>query len=355
MSDLMAGGVKVSTVSAHLGPITHGSCQVNWVNLPGFTRYDIYWATQGTTVGYKGPLWGGPYTITDLHPNRSYTVKIYGWRTNGDKEVVFEGGFDTLSTKISFWTTGLSPTEFTLNWENHGVPIVLEMDGQDLGIVPGSQRSWRFSGLNYDQVYRFRAKFESYNDWTEYDVNTSGRKPTAPGYLGKYEHTIISVLLHWGPGEVQSGKPLYRVRKDELVLEETEDTAFRDLTPEQGRTYVYSVVTLDDKYNESERTTLTLSFDDLTPPTEISNLRTTDLNLQVLWDPAHDSSGRIKYHVYLDGDHKGTTEETAFSITEMESGKRYQICVEAEDASGNKSEKVCTSYPPLGISLKQRQ
>ena len=181
------------------------------------------------------------------------------------------------------------------------------------------------------------------------------KKPTPPPYLGKFEHTINSVLLHWGPGTVDDGKVLYRVRRDELVLEETEDTAYRDLTPEQGRTYVYSVCTLDDQYNESERTTLTLRFDDVTPPTEISDLRTTALSLQVLWEPAHDSSGRIKYHVYLDGDHKGTTEETAFSITEMETGKRYQICVEAEDASGNKSEQVCTSYPPIGIPLKRKQ
>jgi chitin-binding protein len=255
--------------------------------------------------------------------------------------------------------SNVSRTEVTLNfpWTQQGLWIRFE--GKTYTISYPAQYQYTFSGLTPGRTYTFRV--EERNDPPYYyspntvSITTLRNKPTKPAYLGKFEHTINSVLLHWGPGTVDGGKTLYKVRRDEVVLEETEDTAFKDLTPEQGKTYVYSVCTVDDQYNESERTTLTLSFDDLTPPTEISNLRTTDLSLQVLWDEAYDSSGKLKYHVYLDGGLKGTTEETAFSFTELESGKRYQICVEAEDASGNKSNRVCASYPPVGIPFKHKQ
>jgi chitin-binding protein len=252
----------------------------------------------------------------------------------------------------------VSRTEVSLNfpWSHGGIWIRFEGNTYTFS---SPTTGYKFTGLAPGQLCTFTVEERNRPPWNyspnTVSVTTLKNRPTKPGYLGSFEHTVNSVLLHWGPGTVDGGPVLYRVRRDEVVLEETEDTAYRDLTPEQGRTYVYSVCTLDNLYQESERTTLTLRFDDLTPPTEISNLRTTHLNLQVLWDPAYDSSGRVKYHVYLNGDHKGTTDETAFSITEMESGKRYQICVEAEDASGNKSEQVCTSYPPLGISLKHKQ
>lgn len=260
-----------------------------------------------------------PYPVGFRDVTRTAVTLTFPW-THGGLWIYFEGKTHTIS---------LPATEYTFT-----------------GLTPGRTNIFQFQDRNRPPTYSL----------TTVSVETLRNRPTKPGSLGKFEHTTNSVLLHWGPpGEVDGGEVLYRVRRDEVVLEETEDTAYRDLTPEEGRTYLYSVCTIDDQYNESDRVTLTLSFDDLTPPTEISNLRTTDLSVQVLWDPAYDSSGRIKYHVYLDGDHKGTTEETAFSITEMESGKRYQICVEAEDASGNKSEKECTTYPPIGIPLKHRQ
>lgn len=325
--------------------------KVSWPVSDEFTEYRLMGAP-----GLPINLPESEITLTSLSPDTMYRLSLYGrqkhngqWGSEGPKHDV-----RTKSTKLHLWVTDVTKTSFKLNWPTDTQRVIVKIDNGPEETHHGSNR-WMIVNARPGQSVKCSVRLDNAREWNDLDFTMPRDRPTAPGYLGKFEHTETSVLLHWERGAVDGGKILYRVRRDELVLEETEDTAYRDLTPEQGRTYVYSVCTVDDQYNESDRVTLTLSFDDLTPPTEISNLRTTDLSVQVLWDPAYDSSGRIKYHVYLDGDHKGTTEETAFSITEMESGKRYQICVEAEDASGNKSEKECTTYPPIGIPLKHRQ
>lgn len=337
-----------------IGMIWPNEIDVRWELRDYLTHY-VIGDTSTAKVYYLGPAIEG-LRIRDLESDKEYRFSVGGYKDDefySTEPTVFT--FRTKSSVFPMWTTGLTRTRIDLNWDGGDIGITLEMDEEKVGDFSPNYKSHSFDGLTPGQTYRFRGKLDNSYEWVKFDVKTLRDRPTPPAYLGKFEHTINSVLLHWGPGTVDGGQVLYKVRRDEVVLEETEDTAYRDLTPEQGRTYVYSVCTVDDQYNESDRVTLTLSFDDHTPPTEISNLRTTDLSLQVLWDPAYDSSQRVKYHVYLEGDLKGTTEETAFSFTQLESGKRYQICVEAEDASGNKSSQVCVSYPPIGIPLKHKQ
>ncbi|WP_322616317.1 fibronectin type III domain-containing protein [Pseudomonas sp. BIC9C] len=333
-----------------------GSALIGWYapSHPYYKEYHLLGGRNPVVVPASAPGKYNRVTLEGLESEETYHIDLYGVMHNEDRVHLGEQSFRTRSAKIGYFISNSTRNSFKLFWgdiDGHYENVIVQIEDRAPEEYPNF-RSKVVDSFIPGQTVKFRLRYASSDKWNEYEFKTARGQPTAPGYLGKFEHTINSVLLHWGPGTVDGGPVLYKVRRDELVLEETEDTAFRDLTPEQGRTYVYSVCTVDDQYNESERTTLTLSFDDLTPPTEISNLRTTDLSLQVLWDPAYDSSGRVKYHVYLEGDHKGTTEETAFSFTELESGKRYQICVEAEDASGNKSNQVCASYPPLGIPLK---
>jgi chitin-binding protein len=349
---------KISSVNhLYLREVFAQAARLTWTKPPQFSykEYQLLGGEKPVVVPNSGSYYDE--TLDELESEKLYHIELYGIKHNGDREYLGGQSFQTRSARISYLVTDSTRSSFKLHWgiyDGHTENVMVQIENR----APEEHPNFRSKVVDSfvpGQMVKFRLRYVSSDKWSEYEFKTDRGRPTAPVYLGSHDHTINSVLLHWGPGTVDGGRVLYKIRRDDVVLEETENTAFKDLTPEQGRTYVYSVCTVDDQYNESERTTLTLSFDDLTKPTEISNLRTTDLSLQVLWDPAYDSSGRLKYHVYLDGDHKGTTEETAFSFTELESGKRYQICVEAEDASGNKSSQVCASYPPIGIPFKHKQ
>lgn len=164
---------------------------------------------------------------------------------------------------VSF--TNVTRTEVTLNfpWNQHGVWIFFEGETYKI-TTPTSE--YTFTGLTPGQVCNFTVE-EPFFPPSLYlpsivSIATLRNKPTKPVYLGSFEHKKDSVLLHWGPGTVDGGQVSYKVRRDEDVLKEkTEETGCWDLTPQQGRTYIYSVCTIDDQGNESHRTTLTLSFD----------------------------------------------------------------------------------------------
>jgi hypothetical protein len=345
-------------LSFFIKKITQHVIDLEWESRDYLTHY-VLRDTSTDRVYYQGPAIAG-FSVSDLKSDTEYQFSIGGYKdheNNATEPAVF--AFRTRSSIFPMWATAITRTRIVLHWDVTHSGITLEMNGVPVGDFPAGIRTRSFDGLEPNQTYRFRGKLFDATEWVELDVTTLRDRPTPPTYLGDFEHTIDSVMLHWGPGTVDGGGPvLYRVRRDEEILTAdpgTEETYFWDLTPAQGRTYVYSVCTVDDDKNESDRVTRTLSFEDTTAPSEISNLRTTDLTLQVLWDPATDSSLRVKYNVYLNGDPKGTTEETAFSFTKLESGTRYRICVEAEDASGNKSQQICVSYPAIGIPLKHKQ
>ncbi|EPA98590.1 hypothetical protein PG5_09460 [Pseudomonas sp. G5(2012)] len=52
---------------------------------------------------------------------------------------------------------------------------------------------------------------------------------------------------------------------------------------------------MDDQFNLSEKTTVTVCFDDFTVPTDPANLSTSHLTLILKWDESFDSSPPIGF------------------------------------------------------------
>lgn len=84
---------------------------------------------------------------------------------------------------------------------------------------------------------------------------------------------------------------------------------------------------------------------DRTPPSAPQNLRvtntaTTFVNIQ--WNASSDNKGVAKYHVFVNGNYKGYTQNTAAKIEDLQPNTTYSFHVIALDAAGNKSQKSNT-------------
>ena len=179
--------------------------------------------------------------------------------------------------------------------------------------------------------------------------------PVAPTHLREHFKTTDSVILVWDDGEVDGGVPRYVVKRDGILLEVVEDTAIWDTTPQQGRDHVYCVTTVDDEFYESERICIEVKFDDITKPTDPSDLHVEEVQLKVRWTPVYDSSDRVTYHLDLGlGNPVGTTAEPWYMFTGLQPGKQYEMGVTAFDETGNQSERVVIHYPAQGIPPQRK-
>ncbi|MND46389.1 Fibronectin type III domain protein [compost metagenome] len=179
--------------------------------------------------------------------------------------------------------------------------------------------------------------------------------PEKPTHLREHFKTTDSVILVWDDGEVDGGVPRYLVKRDGATLEVVEDTAIWDTTPQEGRDHVYCVTTVDDEFYESEPICIEVSFDDITAPTNPTNMHVEEIQVRVRWTPVYDSSGRVTYHLDLGlGKPVGTTAEPWYLFTGLQSGKPYEMGVTAFDESGNQSERVVIHYPAQGIPPQRK-
>lgn len=179
--------------------------------------------------------------------------------------------------------------------------------------------------------------------------------PTPPTYFKPFNQTASQVSFYWYGGQVETGQPRYELRRDGLLLEVPSQPPYTDTGPQQGREHVYCIRTYDESFRYSEPVCVKVSFADFTPPTDPSNLRTTELGLTLTWEPSYDSSGNITYIVEQDGIESGRTKETEFAVTGLEPGKRYTFSVRAVDGSGHESDRVSVHYPALGIPLQGKR
>jgi chitin-binding protein len=179
--------------------------------------------------------------------------------------------------------------------------------------------------------------------------------PQAPEFFEAFGQKPNEVSFYWSPGVVDSGVPVYEIRRDDGLLDTPSRPPYVDTNPQQGREHVYCIRTVDDEFWYSEPHCITVKFSDHTPPTDPSNLRTSNLGLILSWDESYDSSGDITYTIDRGGDIElGTTKETEFAITGLQPGQRYEFGVTASDNTGHKSNRMTIQYPALGISLKRK-
>jgi hypothetical protein len=340
-------------------PLTHNVIQawptvinVGW-ELRGYLTH--YMLSDTNKNYYHGPAINN-FMITGLKPDTEYRFSISGYKDHqGNFTTPTSFTVKTKSSIFPIWTTEVSRTVIDLHWDGGDSGITLEMDGKKVGDFNVFKKSHRFTNLNPGQTYKFRGKLDNSDDWVEYVVKTLRTQPTPPTFLDAYDQTSDRVSLYWDPGTVDGGSIRYRIERDGQLLEIKDRPPYIDTTPEQGRSHVYSVQSMDDQFNLSEKISITVRFGDFTAPTDPSNLSTSHLTLMVKWDESYDSSGEIFYDVDQDGDFLGTTKEQEFAVTGLETGKRYTFGVTAKDPTNNKSNRVTVTYPPVGISFKHPQ
>ncbi|MFP3859212.1 MAG: GEVED domain-containing protein, partial [Bacteroidales bacterium] len=75
-----------------------------------------------------------------------------------------------------------------------------------------------------------------------------------------------------------------------------------------------------------------------TAPANLTDNNVTENSADLSWDASSDNVGVEQYIVYQDGDEIGTTENTSYSVSDLNAGTTYSFTVTAEDAAGNVSE-----------------
>ncbi|RAI62648.1 hypothetical protein DOZ80_30015 [Pseudomonas fluorescens] len=346
MNTLVSDSVLNGQIGLRISNVTATSCVASWDTSPEF---DLYSLQDG---GHKTILLSptaSQHTITGLQPGTQYYFYVRARRASdlGWTPVYQTTPVKTLSSTFPIWVAELTRTSLKLHWDSGGEIIVLQRDGYDG--IDRHNPPVSYGGLTPGQLVKFRLRRKSSPEWNDYDVVTLRNAPTPPKFLDAYDQTSDRVSLYWDHGTVDGGQPRYRIERDGKLLEIKDRPPYTDTTPEQGRSHVYSVQTMDDQFNLSEKISITVRFGDFTAPTDPSNLSTSHLTLIVKWDESYDSSGEIFYDVDQDGEFLGTTKEEEFAVTGLETGKRYTFGVTAKDPTGNKSNRVTVTYPPIGI------
>ena len=147
-----------------------------------------------------------------------------------------------------------------------------------------------------------------------------------------------SILLAWNEVE---GAEKYILLCDNQSAGETEDTCFVFRGLQTLTSYSLSVAAVNAS-DTSEWASVACQTVDMTAPSKPEDLiAEADIySITVSWQPATDNVAVKRYTVYVDGDPYRRTTDTSYTIVGLESETVYFIEVEAEDTSGNKSERA---------------
>jgi chitin-binding protein len=322
---------------------------VAWPGADEFKRYQFHGAP-----GWPFKTSARETTITGLQPDTTYRFYIAGmrhndqWSENGPTLTI-----KTRSTTFPIWETEVTKTSFKLNWDADGKRVLVDVDGiQTTQSLPAYKV---IQSLEPGQMVKCKLRLETESEWNDFTFTIPRDLPTPPTFLEAYDQSSDRVSLYWNSGGVDGGTPRYRIERDGKLLGIKDRPPYIDTTPQQGCSHVYSVQTMDDQSNLSEKITHTVDFDDFTAPTDPTNLSTSHLTLTLKWDESYDSAGQVFYDVDQDGDYLGTTKEVEFAITGLDSGQRYTFGVTAKDPSDNKSNRATVTYPAIGVPLKHQR
>ncbi len=177
------------------------------------------------------------------------------------------------------------------------------------------------------------------------DESTSIARPSGLKTEAADETTIT---LSWNKTD---NAQAYNVYLDGDSISQTVDTFFVFSGLEPMTEYTLSVVAKNTS-KTSETASITTSTLDLTAPSAPAELTAaaTEYSITVSWQAATDNVGVKRYTVYLNGEPTRRTAETAYTISGLDPETEYMIEVEAEDASGNRSDKVSITVSTLGVT-----
>jgi fibronectin type 3 domain-containing protein len=265
---------------------------------------------------------------------------------------------------LSWKVEGVTRNTIQLSWERREgvVEYSLLASGENQGevIYRGPNTTFTHESLKSNTQYIYMLSGTSAEGKRTKPILATGRTavrgiPVAPTFFESYGQTSTEVSFFWNAGVVEGGRIGYEIRRDGGLLETPESPPYTDTNPQQGRDHVYCIRTFDDEFYFSEPHCITVSFPDFTAPTDPLNLRTSNLGLILSWEESYDSSGDIIYEIDQGiGTQLGTTKEMEFAVTGLQPGQRYEFGVTAVDKAGNRSERMPTQFPAVGISRQRK-
>lgn len=161
------------------------------------------------------------------------------------------------------------------------------------------------------------------------------------------DETETTLTLHW---DKVSGAEEYVLYVDSQEIATITDTLFTFNGLEAAVTYQLAVQAIATTADSSDWAVMSATPPDLTAPVISEPLTATadDNSIHLQWLPATDNVAVMRYTVYLDNEPYKRTTQTEYTLTGLLPDTEYVLSVEAEDAAGNKSEKITTTVKTLG-------
>ena len=255
-------------------------------------------------------------------------------------------------------------TSVTLSWEaatdnkNSLEGYHIYLNGDSVNTVAGT--SCVVTGLNPETEYTIEV--EAFDD----DMNNSAKAsvvittlvdneiPTVPtGLTGVSKD--CGMILSWTASTDNVGVAKYNIYADGNLAGSTSQITDTITGLADDTQYLFEIEAEDISGNKSGKASATLSTTiDKAVPTVPTNLQANanDNKMELSWTASTDNVGVVKYNIYLDGELVASTSETKDTVKNLKANTEYQFEVEAEDVTGNKSDKasVTASTPVDNIA-----
>ena len=296
------------------------------------------------------------FVVNGLIPSTEYTFEVEAFDDDRNNSEKASTSATTLADNIAPSTpenlAGVSKESgmilsWTVSTDNAGVAKYnIYADGNLAGST--SQITDTITGLADDTQYLFEIEAEDISG------NKSGKaSATLSTTIDKAVPTVPTNLqanandnkmeLSWTASTDNVGVVKYNIYLDGKLIASTSETkdTVRNLKP--NTEYQFEVEAEDATGNKSEKASVTTSTPvDNIVPVSPENLiaEATEQGVVLSWTASTDNFGVTKYNVYVNGDFLGSTTNIADTIKGLEAGTEFLFEVDAEDASGNKSEKT---------------
>jgi len=255
-------------------------------------------------------------------------------------------------------------TSVTLSWKaatdnkNSLEGYHIYLNGDSVNTVAGT--SCVVTGLNPGTEYTIEV--EAFDD----DMNNSAKAPVVITTLVDNEIPTVptgltgvskesGMILSWTASTDNVGVAKYNIYADGNLAGSTSQITDTITGLADDTQYLFEIEAEDISGNKSGKASATLSTTiDKAVPTVPTNLQANanDNKMELSWTASTDNVGVVKYNIYLDGELVASTSETKDTVKNLKANTEYQFEVEAEDVTGNKSDKasVTASTPVDNIA-----
>ncbi|MCG1036975.1 endonuclease [Polaribacter sargassicola] len=181
------------------------------------------------------------------------------------------------------------------------------------------------------------------DSWGIY-ITSDDEAPTVPTNVSLSNITTSTIDVSWTASTDNEAVSKYEIYVDGTLNGQTSDINYTitDLTP--NTTYAISVLAKDLASNKSAQSTAvngTTTTDTTAPtiPTNITISNISGTSFKVNWSASTDDTAVTSYDIYVDDTFNGSTEETFYTVSNLQISTTYNVTVLAKDASGNQSEQ----------------